>query len=403
MFEKVIRDSIHGDITFNEPIFIEIINTPEFQRLRRILQLGATGDAYPSATHTRFSHSIGVYHIVGLFVESKAFIDHISTKDKLLVKLAGLMHDLGHGAFSHTFENITTQSHEQYTKNIISNPKGNIAPILKKYKISPNDICKIIEGTYKNKLINLFVSSQLDADRLDYLVRDSYHCGVDYAALDINWIVRNIRIMDNKIVFENKAINAIESYLLGRYHMYQQVYNHKISTAFDAMFVAWYQRLKKLAEEGHEFFDGRIKDLFAEIIAEEIIPTNKYLMFDDYTMYDIFKTCMKDLDPTFADLSNRLVNRIYFVTRSENEINRHEIMDKLVELGLDPEYYFLEIRPKKMTIYIDGMIDEKDETIWINDKKGIRPLSKLSLFAESMKTINKKNMNKIYLFPKELV
>ncbi|MBY7703816.1 HD domain-containing protein [Vibrio harveyi] len=184
MYEKVIRDNVHGDIYFDHPIYIEIINSSEMQRLRRILQLAGSQFAYPSATHTRFSHCIGVYHVLKQFLKNNDF-KMIDEKDQMLVKLAGLLHDVGHAAFSHTFERITNKSHESYTTEIIKNVDGNINKILKKYDIDPDDIVAIIEGTYKNNIINLLVSSQIDADRFDYLIRDSYNCGVDYATLDV--------------------------------------------------------------------------------------------------------------------------------------------------------------------------------------------------------------------------
>ncbi|ATZ18474.1 HD superfamily phosphohydrolase [Williamsoniiplasma somnilux] len=403
MYEKVIRDSVHGDIIFDNPIYLEIIDTPEFQRLRRILQLGGSTIAYPSATHTRFSHSIGVYHIVGIFVDSIEFTKHVSEKDKVLVKLAGLMHDLGHGPFSHTFEKITTQSHEQYTIDIISNKHGNIYPILKKYDINPKNVCDIIRGTYKNKIINLLVSSQLDADRLDYLMRDSYNCGVDYAALDINWIVRHIKIIENKIVFPYKSINAIESYLLGRYHMYQQVYNHKMSILFDAMFVSWFKRIEELYNSGFEFKNKNLILNLQPILDKGIIKVQNYLMYDDYKMAEMFKICVDESDLVLADFSNRLINRKYFAIYKESEIRIKEVKEAIAKKNLNEKYYLLKTHSKKLTVYVDGMIDGKDETIWIEEKGIVKPLSKLSMFANSMKTINKTNVEENYLFPKDLV
>lgn len=402
MYEKVVRDNVHGDIYFHEPIFFEILNTPEMQRLRRILQLGGSGLAYPGATHTRFSHSLGVYHVVSLFLEAQAF-KGISEKDKRLVLLAGLMHDIGHGAFSHTFEKITKRNHEEYTVDLILNPQGQIAPILKKYHVNPQEVCAIIQGTYKNKVLNLLVSSQLDADRLDYLMRDSYNCGVDYASLDIRWIVRHVSIIENKIVFPKKAIHAIESYLLGRYHMYQQVYNHKSSIGFDNLFSLWYDRALELHQQNYDFHDPRINEFFKEIFINAVIPLDKYLTIDDYTMLDLFKIYSKSEDPIFNDLSNRLVNRRIFQVVKANEINKKEILQKLKKNNLDTKYYFAEVVPKRSIIYQDGKIDGKDETIWIENKGQILPLGQLSVFTQSIEKINKTNNEKIFLFPKELV
>jgi len=231
----IIRDSIHGDIYVEDEAIYEIINTPEFQRLRRLSQLGGAQFAYPGATHTRFSHSLGVYYVIGEFLKNPYFAEATTEKEKLLVKIAGLLHDIGHGPFSHSFEGITKKSHEDYSVAIIKNPEGNIAKILKKHRINPEDVADIIEGNYKNEYVSLLVSSQLDADRLDYLKRDAYYAGVNYASIDVSFLVRNVMIVEDKIAYSTKAIYAIESYLLGRYHMFKQVYNHKISIAFDTL------------------------------------------------------------------------------------------------------------------------------------------------------------------------
>jgi len=161
MRERVIRDSVHGDIYINDDVILELIDTSEFQRLRRIAQLAGAQFAYPGATHTRFSHSLGVYYVIGEFLKNPDLDKHTSPKEKLLVKIAGLLHDLGHGPFSHTFEKITHKSHEQYSIELITNPSGTIAKILKKYHINPKDVASIIEGTYKNEFVSLLVSSQL--------------------------------------------------------------------------------------------------------------------------------------------------------------------------------------------------------------------------------------------------
>ncbi|PPE06024.1 HD superfamily phosphohydrolase [Williamsoniiplasma lucivorax] len=402
MYEKVIRDNVHGDIYFNHPIFIEILDTPEMQRLRRILQLGGTSLAYPGATHTRFSHSIGVYHILTLFLESND-LSHLSSQDKKIVLLAGLMHDIGHGPFSHSFEKVCLQNHEKYSTEIIKNPQGNIFKILKKHKINPEEVVSIIEGTHPNKILNLLVSSQLDADRLDYLQRDAQNCGVGYATLDIRWIVRHVRIVDHKIVFPKKSIHAIESYLLGRYHMYKQVYDHKCSISFDALLEVWFKRLKDLYTSKFDFENPQIEVIFQELLNNQIIPIEKYLQLDDYSMFDIFKITQKSKDKTLADLSARLLNRKTFTIVKATEVNKNNLIKQLENNGFDPQYYLIELIPKKSIVYQDGVVNGKDETIWIQNSTQLEPLSKYSMFAESMKLINQANNEKIFLFPKKLV
>ncbi|UKS53795.1 HD domain-containing protein [Mycoplasma feriruminatoris] len=404
MYLKVIRDNVHGDIYFDDPIYFELINTYEMQRLRRVLQLAGTQLAYPSATHTRFSHCIGTYYILKEFFKNKAFIK-ISSFEQKLVKIAGLLHDIGHGAFSHTFEKITHKNHEQYTVEIILNKKGNIYPILKKHHINPQDIVDIINGTYKNKIINLLVSSQIDADRFDYLKRDSISCGVDYAMLDFKWMIRNAFIIDQKIVFPRKTIYAIESYLLGRYHMYQQVYNHKTSIIFDAMFISWFTRVIDLFNQNYQFKDKRIVDLFSDLFYNKDISLEAYLKIDDFLMFDIFKNCSSESDEILKDLSNRLTNRKLFTIRDDNLVDKTTLIKKLNDLNLDPKYYLLETELKTLSVYNPVIKDNKDENIYLYDSNN-HQVHELSFYSKIVKffikTNSQKKVKKI-IFPKEIV
>ncbi|ACU78817.1 HD domain-containing protein [Mycoplasma mycoides] len=404
MYLKVIRDNVHGDIYFDDVIYIQLINTYEMQRLRRILQLAGTQLAYPSATHTRFSHCIGTYYILKEFFKNKAFLK-ISSYEQKLVKIAGLLHDIGHGAFSHTFEKITHKNHEQYTSEIILNKKGNIYPILKKHHINPQDIVDIINGTYKNKIINLLVSSQIDADRFDYLKRDSISCGVDYATLDFKWMIRNAFIIGDKIVFPKKTIYAIESYLLGRYHMYQQVYNHKTSTIFDAMFISWFKRVTDLFNNNYKFKDNRIIELFINVFNNKDIDLDAYLKIDDYLMFDIFKNCSSEKDVILSDLSKRLTDRKLFTIRDEKLINKTTLINKLNKLGLDPTYYLLEANIRPLSMYNPVIKNNKDENIYLYDSNN-QQVHELSYYSKLVKFFQKsnsqKNLRKI-IFPKEIV
>ncbi|CAE76779.1 HD domain-containing protein [Mycoplasma mycoides] len=404
MYLKVIRDNVHGDIYFDDVIYIQLINTYEMQRLRRILQLAGTQLAYSSATHTRFSHCIGTYYILKEFFKNKAFLK-INSYEQKLVKIAGLLHDIGHGAFSHTFEKITHKNHEQYTSEIILNKKGNIYPILKKHHINPQDIVDIINGTYKNKIINLLVSSQIDADRFDYLKRDSISCGVDYATLDFKWMIRNTFIIGDKIVFPKKTIYAIESYLLGRYHMYQQVYNHKTSTIFDAMFISWFKRVTDLFNNDYKFKDNRIIELFSNLFYNKDIDLDSYLKIDDYLMFDIFKNCSSEKDVILSDLSKRLTDRKLFTIRDEKLINKTTIINKLNKLGLDPKYYLLETNIKPLSMYNPVIKNNKDENIYLYDSNN-QQVHELSYYSKLVKFFQKsnsqKNLRKI-IFPKEIV
>jgi len=400
MKEKVIRDSVHGDIYIAEEPILALLDTPEFQRLRRITQLGGAQFAYPGATHTRFSHSLGVYYVIGEFLKNPDLDQKTSVKEKLLVKIAGLLHDLGHGPFSHTFEKITRRSHEQYSVDLITNPEGNIAKILKKYKINPAEVAAIIQGTYKNEYVSLLVSSQIDADRLDYLMRDAYYAGVNYASIDISFLVRNLIITEGKIAYSKKAIYAIESYLLGRYHMFKQVYNHKMSLGFDVLLTKWTERVKDLINQGFIFNNHRLTYFFEPLAKDEKLSLNKYLELDDFLMYELFKLAYQEADLILKDLSNRLLTRKFFKVVSSEYEQKQPILKDLKKHGYDAKYYFAENHSKQILIYKDGIIEGKDETIYLFDKYELQPLSKVTIFEKSMVAINNKKNQKFYLFVK---
>ncbi len=288
-----IRDAIHKNININEPVIKALIDSKEFQRLRWISQLGGAQIAFPSATHTRFTHSLGVYHVLTRVLNQIGNNKLISEKEKLIIKVAGLLHDLGHGPFSHSFERVTNFnndskyqfSHEFYTCAIIGDETTEVNQILKKYHIDANEIINIIKKDHKKcpKYQIQLISSQLDCDRIDYLIRDCYFTGVDYGSIDLDWVISNM-IIDQKhgIVFNYKALWAIENYLVTRFHMYFQVYFHKSSIFFDLKLQKLFNQLRKLFQENYQW---KINiEIIIPILKQEMINVNEYLKLNDATI-----------------------------------------------------------------------------------------------------------------------
>ncbi|MFH1257462.1 MAG: HD domain-containing protein, partial [Candidatus Micrarchaeota archaeon] len=215
---KVIRDSIHGNIELT-PLEIAIIDTPELQRLRYVRQLSLAYLVYPSALHTRFEHSLGTMHLTKLLSE-RLFRDK---EEKQLLRLAALLHDVGHSAFSHLPEElirkVTGKSHEKMGEEKILS--GNIAQILEKHQISPKKLAKFMKGS-KAKII----SSELGTDRMDYLLRDAYFTGVAYSVVDAQRLLLSLTYENGRLALEEKGILAAESLLVSRYLMFNAVYNH---------------------------------------------------------------------------------------------------------------------------------------------------------------------------------
>lgn len=291
--QSFIRDAIHKNININEPIIKALVASKEFQRLRWISQLGGAQIAFPSATHTRFTHSLGVYHVLTRVLNQIDNHQLISEQEKLIIKITGLLHDLGHGPFSHSFERVTNFNddrqyqfnHEFYSCAIIGDETTEVNQILKKYHINPNDIINILKKDHKKcpKYQIQLISSQLDCDRIDYLIRDCYFTGVDYGSIDLDWVISNM-IIDQKhgIVFNYKALWAIENYLVTRFHMYFQVYFHKSSIFFDLKLQKLFSQLRKLFQENYQW---KINiEIIIPILKQEMFAVNQYLKLNDATI-----------------------------------------------------------------------------------------------------------------------
>ncbi|MDD8048653.1 MAG: HD domain-containing protein [Thomasclavelia sp.] len=334
--KKVFRDAIHNYIPVNYSTILELINTPQMQRLRRIKQLGGTFQVYQSAEHSRFTHSLGVYYIILRMIDETPIKDHLSDYEKLVVMCAGLLHDLGHGPFSHSFEEVFNTNHEFYTSAII-NDNTDITQVLEKtIKGLAKDVSMVIEKTYPNKILVQMVSSQLDADRMDYLLRDSYFTGTTYGQFDLSRIIRVIKIDDNKIVYKASGVQAIENYILARYHMYWQVYFHPTVRSYDQLLKACFDRIKDLYNEGFDLGDIR----YLKPFLDNKITTLDYLNLDEGIITYYFKVFSTSNDKILCDLTSRYLNRVLFDYEDYTSKKRMtEIIQDCNNKGYDAKYY----------------------------------------------------------------
>jgi hypothetical protein len=236
-FAGEITDPVHKSIRFSQ-VEKEVIDSPPFQRLRRIRQLAGAHLVYPSAQHSRFEHSLGAMHVAGLAGESllgKGYIDGAEVVQEL--RLAALLHDVGHGPFSHLFEEVlehrSKTSHEEIGKKIIM--KTEIADTLARHGHSPDQVCRLSFPASRVNFLNEIISGGLSADIMDYLPRDGFFTGAEYAKVDYYRIVSSLEVSKNRLAINKSALNSLESMLLSRYQMFKAVYFHKTVRAAEVM------------------------------------------------------------------------------------------------------------------------------------------------------------------------
>ncbi|MFC2365881.1 MAG: HD domain-containing protein, partial [Streptococcus mutans] len=324
-------------------LIYDLINSKEFQRLRRIKQLGSSSFTFHGAEHSRFSHCLGVYYLARRVTNifDKKYSDIWNSNESLLTMTAALLHDIGHGAYSHTFERLFDTNHETITQQIILSPETEINTILRRVSPDfPDKVASVINHTYSNKQVEQLISSQIDVDRMDYLLRDSYFTGASYGEFDLTRVLRVIRPIENGIAFSRDGMHAVEDYIISRYQMYMQVYFHPASRAMEVLLQNLLKRAKYLYPKEKEFFTITSPHLIP--FFENRVTLEDYLSLDDGVMNTYFQTWMQSADKILSDLASRFINRKVFksITFDEKDLSNLEKLRKIVkDLGFDPTYY----------------------------------------------------------------
>ncbi len=381
---KVLKDPVHSYIHINYEVVWNCLDSKEFQRLRRIRQLGGDFQVYPTAEHSRFSHSLGVYEIVRRMVtEIKSLSVELSEYDKICVMLAGLLHDVGHGPFSHAFEHVTKHSHEDYTAKIILGETGLNQVLTEVSPRLPEDIVSIIEHNHPNDILNQIISGQLDADRMDYLLRDSYFSATSYGQFDLERILRTMRVRkidENKkaLVVKYTGIHSVEDYIMARYQMYWQVYYHPVARSYEAVFIQLFNRLKDIFKDNKEYFsDMKVLIPFLE---KNVVSVEEYFKLDENSLLYCCSLIQDKDDEIAADLARRLQNRRLFEYVDYSEENLAQIRNMLREQNLDEKYY-LRVENVEASVYSPY----KGRKILIEQLDGkIVALEKASTIVESI-------------------
>ncbi len=396
---KVLKDPVHSYIHIHYEVIWNCLDSKEFQRLRRIRQLGGDFQVYPTAEHSRFSHSLGVYEIVRRMVtEVKSLCVELAEYDKVCVMLAGLLHDVGHGPFSHAFEHVTNHSHEEYTaKIILGNTELNAILRAVSEKL-PQDIVSIIQHTHENDILNQIVSGQLDADRMDYLLRDSYFTATSYGQFDLERILRTMRVRKTAegrkvIVVKYTGIHSVEDYIMARYQMYWQVYYHPVARSYEAVFIQLFNRLKDIFKGDKDYFEDM--KVLIPFLEKSEVSVDEYFKLDENSLLYCCALIQDKEDKIAADLARRLQNRKLFEYVDYNEENLAQIKNMLKENGLDERYY-LRIENIEASVYSPY----KGRKILIEKLNGdIVALEKASTIVESITKGQTKKEGTIF-FPK---
>lgn len=339
--EKVFKDSVLGYVTVNDKIIWDLINSAEFQRLRRIKHLGGVSMVFHTAEHSRFTHSLGVYEITRRMIKSIEGLE-LTEYERILMLCSAILHDLGHGPLSHAFETISDIHHENMTMRIIrENTEVNC--ILSEYNENlVNDICDVLAHKYSNEIITSLISSQIDADRLDYLVRDSYNSGVVYGITDIERLFRIAKVIDNKVCFKKNAVKELEIYLVSRICMYDKLYFHPNGRSYELLFQNTLTRYNDLRNEKYRF--NHSYELLDQI--GDNMPLSQFHVLDDSTIIHYMKCFMSEDDKIISDLSRRFINRDlfefseYFMEGDIAPISE-DILSALKNHGFDPKYYYI--------------------------------------------------------------
>ncbi len=407
---KIINDPVYGFIKIPYDIIFELIEHPLFQRLRRIRQLGLTNYVYPGATHTRFQHAVGAMYLMGQAIEVIRSRGHeITNEEASAVTIAILLHDIGHGPFSHSLENslIKNTSHETISLMFMEQLNSEFGGELGK-------AIQIFKNEYPKRFLHQLVSSQLDMDRLDYLKRDSFFTGVTEGVIGSDRIIKMLNVVNDQLVVDEKGIYSIEKFLIARRLMYWQVYLHRTVVSSEQLLVMMLKRAQKLTAGGEKLFATPALNFFLSETPAKLDISNRELFLKQFALLDdndiiaSAKVWCNHSDRVLSLLSTGLVNRDLFRV----QLNNGPFKPEMVEFMRQEVARHLSIsREEACYLVISDSVSnyaytDMDDRISILDKRG-----KIRDIAEASDMLNisvlSKTVRKYFLcfprFLKELV
>lgn len=382
--ELIIKDPVHNYVGIKpdaEPLLVNILGSYEVQRLRRITQLGMASVAYPGAEHSRFGHSLGVMHIARKILDQFYLNGELSTveyqEDRELVSIAALVHDIGHGPFSHTFEDVIHASHAGITVSMLFGDTEIHDLLIRQDPALPDRIGRIITGAHSRGYLTNLIASQLDADRLDYVLRDATMCGVKYGIFDLDRIIHTLHLRDGNLLVSEKGQGAVEEYLLARYFMYWHVYFHKTILSQTKVFMNAIQRALDLYRSGKTVF---LSSPFLDILKnaeKKQVNIQAYTQLDESDVLVHLKRWMHSEDKILKDLALRFITRhpfkILVFQNKESVVAAETIIYRILENGdFPPAYYMGRESPQKSLYYYytPEEKNERDQNIYLETTQG---------------------------------
>ena len=398
---KIINDPVFGFLSVPNDTLLSVLQHPYVQRLNRIRQLGLSYFVYPGAMHSRFLHSLGAMHLMEEAISSlRQKGVEVSHNESVAAMAAILLHDIGHGPFSHVMEHTLVDgiTHEEVSLMMMEHINRDLGGVLDR-------AIAIFKDEYPKHFLHQLISSQLDVDRLDYLCRDSFFCGVTEGSVASARILKMMNVVDDKLVVEEKGIYSVEKFLVARRLMYWQVYLHKTSVAAEQLLIKILERAKRLAAEDKELFCSPALRyfLYNHVTAEEFAHSDyalqQYALLDDSDILSAIKVWMSSDDRVLSALCQCFTNRRLFkgrlldapLTEEERQSLREQYAAQLGVSEKEAEYFFVE------HVSTSNTYSEKDDSIDILYKDGtIRDIADASDML-NIQTLTYKP-KKLYLF-----
>lgn len=394
---KVFRDPLYGYITVDYKIISDLIDSKEVQRLRRIRQLSGVAMVFQTAEHSRFTHSLGCYQMANLVIENVEGIEGLDEYKKVVFLCAALLHDIGHGPYSHAFEDVIEASHEDMSVKLILSDKTEVNKMLNVNSSLAGDIADVISHNGKFPLIEALVSSQLDVDRMDYLSRDAYFTGAAYGHIDYFRILRSMKIVNKKVLVRASGVHSIESYLMSRYHMYFQVYYHPVARAYECILEGIYKRVKDLVNQNINV-DASISAFINVLKNNDDIES--YVELDDAYVNGFIKQLTKSNDKILNTLANAFQNRNLFKFIELANEPDEEFINQIKEKYKNNKYYYREATVSAVAYLHSKKSDINDIKVLLPNGD-IKSLDKYSNIIKSLSQSSYKSVDRIYYFEEE--